>query len=165
MSRLPLNDLYARDEVLRVNTDGVVLTGALSFGEYGVKTVVIDEVVVLTNAVETNLSVTVPAKSVIRYVQANLDTLIVGDASGDNLGAKVGIGVTADPDKYGITADLVKNTKINNVPTAALLAAAETVTVKFAKTDGSAATEKFVAGGRVRVRITYDTLVALPDAA
>lgn len=126
---------------------------------------VVDEVVTLTNAVETNLTNTVPAGAVILSVQGNLNTLIVGDASGDNLGVKVGIGVTADPDKYGLSADLVKNTKINWVPDWAVLGSAETVTVKLAKTDGSAATEKFVAGGQVRVRIVYLANNSLDDVA
>jgi hypothetical protein len=116
---------------------------------------VIDEVVTLTNAVETNLSVVVPAGSVITFVQANLDTTVVGDASGDDLGVKVGIGVTADPDKYGITASLVQNQKVDWVPTFTRLASDEQICVKLAKTDGSAATEKFVSGSRVRVKVGY----------
>jgi len=127
---------------------------------------VIDEVVTLTNAVETNLSTTLPAYSVVKYVLANLDTAITGDGSGDDGLTKVGIGITADPNKYGLTADLAKNTKINTViASQALLTSAETVTVKAADNAGDAVTEKFVAGGLVHVRIVYDVLKPLDDAA
>lgn len=172
---------FVTDAWTRVNnqpvdppTESIALTGAgvaaesvleigVRAGE-GTKLKVIDEVVTLTNAVETNLTNTVPAGAVILSVQANLETLVVGDASGDDLGVKVGIGVTADPDKYGITSGLTKNLKINTVPAWTVLGSAETVAVKLAKTDGSAATEKFVAGGQVRVRIVYLTVSSLVNA-
>lgn len=131
----------------------------------GLEVVVVDEIVTLTNAVETNLTNTIPAGAVILSVQANLETLVDGDASGDDLLAKVGIGVTADPDKYGITSALTKNLKADKIPDWAVLGSNETVTVKAAKTDGSAATEKFVAGGKVRVRIVYLRTNSLDDAA
>ena len=125
---------------------------------------VLDEIVTTTNAVENNLTNTVPAGAVILSVQGNLQTLIEGDGSGDDLGVKVGIGITADPDKYGITSALTKNLKIDTIPDWAVLSAEETVCVKLAKTAGAAATEKFVAGGKVRVRIIYAVLNSLDDA-
>jgi hypothetical protein len=128
--------------------------------------VVIDEVVTTTNAVETNLSVTVPAGAVILTVQANLNTAVAGDASGDDLGVKIGIGITATPNKYGLTTGLTKNLKINTIPAHAVLANAEQICVKLAKTDGTACTEKMVAGAKVRVRVTYLRISrVLPDAA
>lgn len=131
----------------------------------GLEVKVIDEVVTTTNAVENNLTQTVPSGAVILSVQANLDSLIVGDGTGDNLGVKVGVGTTADPYKYGITSALTANLKIDTIPAHAVLSGAETVCVKLAKTDGTAATEKFVAGGLVRVRIVYLTNNSLDDAA
>jgi len=119
------------------------------------KLFVVEEIVTTTNAVETNMSVTIPAGAVITEVYANLDTLVAGDASGDDLGVKVGIGVTADPDKYGLTADLTKNQKVSKIAAHAVLANAEQICVKLAKTDGSAATEKFVAGAKIYVRVSY----------
>jgi hypothetical protein len=126
--------------------------------------VVVDEVITLTNAVETNLTATVPSGAVILNVQGNLQTLIVGDASGDNGMVKVGIGTTADPDKYGKFSALTKNLKVNTIPDWAVLSGAETVTIKATDTDGVAVTEKFVAGGKVRVRIVYAALTSLADA-
>ena len=123
----------------------------------GTRVYVIDEVVTLTNAVETNLTSTVPAGAVILSTQVILHSAVTGDASGDNLLAKVGVGVTADPDKYAITPDLTANSKHSKIPAWTVLSGVETVTVKAAKTDGSACTEKFVAGGLVRVRIVYLT--------
>jgi hypothetical protein len=125
---------------------------------------IIDEVVTLTNAVKTDLATQVPAGAVITSVCVNAQTLIVGDASGDDLLAKVGIGITGTVAKYGNLAALTKNTKSTVTPTHAVLASAETIGVYAVKTDTTAATEKFVAGGKVRVRITYMKANALPDA-
>ncbi len=138
-------------------TDGVVTEGT--------EVRVIDEVVTLTNAVTTNLTNTVPAGAVIVSVQANLNTAVTGDASGDDLFVKVGIGTSGDPDKYGLSADLTKNAKVNTIPDWAVLASAETIGARAAKTDGTAATEKFTAGGKVRIRVVYLTLNSLVDAA
>ena len=131
----------------------------------GLEVKVIDEVVILTNAVETDLTETVPSGAVILSVQANNDTLVVGDASGDNGLVKVGIGITGDPDKYGKSADLTQNAKIDTVPDWAVLGGAETVTVKGCDAAGTAVSELFVAGGEVRVRIVYAVCNSLDDTA
>lgn len=148
---------------------GAAAVAALRFGKSdteGLEIRIVDEVVTLTNAVETNLTNTVPAGSVILAAMGNLQTAVTGDGSGDDLGVKVGIGVTADPDKYGISADLNKNTKIDWIHGSwAKLGSAETVCVKLAKTDGTAATEKFTAGGKVRVVLVYLAVNSLDDAA
>lgn len=131
----------------------------------GLEIKVIDEIVTLTNAVSTDLTEDVPSGAVILSAQANLDSLIAGDASGDDLLAKVGLGVAADPDKYGKTGDLLKNTKIDTIPDWAVLSGAEDIQVFAVKSDGSACTEKFVADGLVRVRIVYAVCNSLDDAA
>jgi uncharacterized membrane protein len=137
----------------------------------GLEIKVIDETVNLTNAVETNLTETVPAGAVILSVQANLQTTVVGDASGDDGLVKVGIGITSDPDKYGKSADLVKNHKIDTIPDWAVLSGAEIVCVKGCDTSGDGVTEKFVADvpagtrNQVRVRIVYAVPNSLDDAA
>lgn len=125
----------------------------------------IDEVLTLTNAVKKDLSAAVPAGAVITSIAVNLQTAVTGDASGDDLFAKIGVGITGNVAKYGAVATLTKNSKLTKIPAHAVLGSAETIGVYAVKTDGStAATEKFTAGGKVRVRITYETPYALPDA-
>lgn len=125
----------------------------------------IDEVLTLTNAVKKDLSSVVPIGAVITSIAVNLQTAVTGDASGDDLFAKIGVGITGNVAKYGAVATLTKNSKLTKTPAHAVLAAAETIGVYAVKTDGStAATEKFTAGGKVRVRITYLMANALPDA-
>ena len=130
-----------------------------------VDVVVNEQTITLTNAVNVDLAATIPAGAILLSAAMNLDTLIAGDASGDNLLAKVGLGTNADPDAYGITASLVKNVKSTRMLTPTYLASATTLQVGGVKTDGSAATEKFVAGGIVSVKVTYLVARALPDAA
>lgn len=124
----------------------------------------IKQTITTTNAVQNDLTNTVPAGAVIIYAAANLDTAITGDGSGDDLGVKVGLGVTADPDKYGLSSGLTKNLKIGGGQSWTVLGSAEQLTVKLAKTDGSACTEKFTAGGSVSVRVLYYTFTAVPNA-
>jgi hypothetical protein len=125
----------------------------------------IDEVLTLTNAVKKDLSTAVPAGAVITSIAVNLQTAVTGDASGDDLLAKIGVGITGNVAKYGNVATLTKNSKLTKIPSHAVLGSAETIGVYALKTDGtSAATEKFTAGGKVRVRITYDTPYTLPNA-
>lgn len=127
--------------------------------------VTIEETVTLTNNAAVNLTATVPAGAAILAVSANLDTLIVGDASGDNAMTKVGIGTSGDPDLLGLTADLVKNTKITKMVTPTALASTTTLQIGATNNAGAAVTEKFVAGGIVSVKVTYAMAKALPDAA
>jgi len=121
---------------------------------------VIDELVTLTNAVTVNLSQVVPSGSVVLSVQANLQTTVSGDGSGDDLLAKVGIGTTVDPDKYAITSALTKNSKAKGLADWAVLASDEQIAVRACQSDGSPCTEKFLAGGQVRVRVVY---LSVPD--
>lgn len=141
---------------------------ALRFGKTvteGLEIKVIDETVTLTNAVEDDLTETVPAGAVILSSQGNLETAVVGDGTGDDGLVKVGIGVTADPNKYGLSGALTKNSKIDSIPDWAVLGSEETVTVKAADAAGAAVTEKFTAGGSVRVRIVYAVCNSLDNAA
>lgn len=120
----------------------------------------------LTNAVFTPLTALIPAGAVILCIQANAKTLIVGDASGDDLLAKFALGIVGNVAKYGASASLVKNQKIDKIPAHAVLAGTEQISVYGVKADGTtAATEKFVAGGIVRVRVEYQVPNSLDDAA
>lgn len=130
----------------------------------GLETIVQEETVTLTNAVKTDLTDQVPAGAIILCVQGNLKTAVTGDASGDDGLVKVAIGTAADPDIYGISGTLAKNQKLNKIPAAYAVLAATTVSVYAVDTNGAAVTEKFTAGGQVRVRITYQLLNSLDDA-
>lgn len=127
---------------------------------------VIDETVTATNAVSIALTAgAIPAGAVVLCAQANNQTIIVGDGSGDDLLAKIGIGISSSKNKYGASADLLKNTKIDTIPDWAVNSG-ETILVYALKADGATAcTEKFVAGGKVRVRIVYAAPNSLDDAA
>lgn len=128
--------------------------------------VTIEATVDVTNAVSTAIATQVPAGAVITAVQSRIDETVVGDASGDNLLAKIGIGTASDPDLFGLSADLVAGTKTAVLPDYAVQASALTVSVYACKTDGSACTEKFEAGsGQVVVVITYRKAKDLPDAS
>lgn len=140
----------------------------LTFGDSsseGLQVAVLDETVTLTNAVHDALTSTIPAGAVVLSAQLNLETAVTGDGTGDTLFAKVGLGTAADPDKYALTGALTLNAKASSIPDWAVLGSAETVVIKAAKTDGTAATEKFTAGGIVRVRIVYLTQADLADAS
>ena len=125
----------------------------------------LDEVLTLTNAVSKAMSAAIPIGAVITSISVNLQSAVTGDASGDDLFTKIGVGITGNVAKYGAVATLTKNSKLTKIPSHAVLAAAETLTLFTVKTDGTtAATEKFTAGGKVRVRVTYETPYVLPDA-
>lgn len=126
---------------------------------------VIDEDVTLTNAVAEDLTEDIPTGAVILSVQANLETLIAGDTTGDDGLTKVGIGISSDPDKYGKTAALTQNSKVDTIPDWAVLASPEDIQVYAVDNSGTAVTEKFVAAGVVRVRIVYAVCNSLDDAA
>lgn len=130
----------------------------------GLEVKVHDEVLTLTNAVEVATNLAVPAGAVILSAQANLETLVEGDESGDDLLAKVGLGITGTIVKYGVTSALTKNSKIDTIPDWAVNAG-ETLKLFGVKADGSTAcTEKFVAGSTVRVRVVYLENNSLDDA-
>lgn len=143
---------------------------ALRFGASateGLEIKVYDETIQLTNAVSTNTTLAVPSGAVILSVQANLEAIITGDASGDDAFAKVGIGITGNEDKYGVTSALTKNLKVDTIPDWAV-SAGETLAIYALKVDGTTpATEKFTggAGQNVRVRVVYAVCNSLDDAA
>lgn len=123
---------------------------------------VVTETLTLTNAVKKDMTAVIPAGAIILGVFARLNALTAGDASGDDLLAKVGVGITGSVVKYGVTSALTKNSKVSTLPTPTLLAASETLGVYGVKADGStAATEKFVAGTTVTITVRYKTPVAL----
>lgn len=131
----------------------------------GLEIVALDQVITLVNAVKADMTTPIPAGAVIVSVQTNNENNIFGDGSGDNLLAKIGIGTAADPDAYGKTDNLRSNHKINTLPDWAVLGAETQLSVYAVKTSGDACTEKFVAGGKVRVRVHYFQPNGLDDSA
>lgn len=140
---------------------------ALRFGATpteGLEIKVYDEQITLTNAASTNTTLAIPAGAVVLSAQVNLTATVVGDASGDDLLAKVGLGVAADENKYGVTADLAQNTKIDTIPAWAVNSG-ETLALYGLQADGATVcTEKFVAGSTVRVRVVYAVCNSLDNA-
>lgn len=127
--------------------------------------VVVEETLTLTNAVSKSMTAEIPSGAIIKSVAVNLQTAVTGDASGDDLLAKIGLGISGTIAKYGVVATLTKNSKLTKIPTVAVLGSAETLVLYALKTDGATAcTEKFVAGGIVKVRVVYEKPAALPDA-
>jgi hypothetical protein len=125
----------------------------------------VEERLTLTNAVSRAMAAAIPIGAVIRSIHVNLDTAVTGDDSGDNLLARIAVGITGTVAKYGSVTTLTKNSKRSAIPAHAVLAAAETITLFAAKTDNTAATEKFTAGGIVRIRVCYAVPIDLPNAA
>lgn len=121
---------------------------------------VLEEDVVIPSAVASvDLSKDIPDGAIITSIAMNNQTLITGAGGG----VKVGLGVAADPDKYGLSADLVKNTKVTLLVAEAILSGAEDI--KIFATDGAGAAAGTLDTGTVRVRITYTEKIPLPDAA
>lgn len=135
------------------------VTGLVDATDKGVVTQVLDCTVTLVGAVASiDLPVNIPNNAIIRTAQVNHDTIITATTA-----VKVGIGTAGDPDKYGLSADLLKNTKIDSAPAAALLASGEDVLLFACDNAGSAAGT--INSGTFHVRIVVDVLVSLADAA
>ncbi len=168
-SKVLLPDSDNAIDTLGLSAGAAAAAVAMRFGASsteGLEVRVIDETVQLTNAVETDLTETVPDGAVILSAQSNLEATLTGEANGDDGQVKIGISVTGDPNKYGLTPDLIKDSKSDAIPDWAVLSGAETVTIKAADTNGAAVTELFTggAGQDVRVRIIYLALNSLDNA-
>jgi len=130
----------------------------------GLEVRVMEEDVDLTDAGAKYVAMSnaLPSGAVILSVQANIETLV--EAGGTTV--KVGIGVQdGDMDEYGLSGDLLQNTKIDTIPDWAVLAAEKTLHVCGCTTDGSALGDTNLSAGLVRVRIVYLALNSLDDAA
>jgi len=152
-----------KDAMVLDDTDASVwLPNSVRFGTgtEGYSFTVVDEDVDASSAAAAHdLAADIPDGAVILCVQANLDTAITGATA-----VKVGVGVAADPDKYGLTSGLTQNLKIDTLPAHAVLSGAEDVQVYACDTNGDAAGTIGGAGEIVRVRIVYATTNSLDDA-
>lgn len=165
-SYTPLDDQPVRNGGPVIGPAGVA---APSVWQSGGRTVaegyqlrVIDEVIshVGNAALTKALTTQVPAGAVILAVQANADVALTGGGTT----VRFGVGVAADPDKYGNSAALTKNAKINTIPAHAVLGAPEALVVA-ATTGGGAAGDTALTVGAVRVRVVYAQAVSLADVA
>jgi len=164
VAQLDVVDKWATDKtVLGGAATPVVVHRLGSTATEGYETAVLDETVdcITTPAASFPLTSTIPAGAVILAVQATLRDIMTADTA-----VKVGIGVTADPDKYGKTGGLSANEKVDTIPTHAVLGATETIAIFAVDTAGDAAGT--IGGGvagteRVRVRIVYAVLNSLDN--
>ncbi len=126
----------------------------------GMEVKVIDETVDLSGGTAASFDLTedVPDGAVILCASMNLETTIDAVTA-----TKVGLG-TADPDKYGITADLIQNSKSDVLPDWAVLSGAEDIKI-YAVNNAGAAAGTIGGGGddSVRVRIVYLACNSLDD--
>jgi hypothetical protein len=119
----------------------------------------VEETLTALAAISTDLTSDIPAGAVPIGGQINIDTLVV--AGGTSV--KVGIGPTSDPDKYGITGDLLKNTKGDLLSDPAVPTSAEDVQVNMCATGGSLGNTAASAGA-VTIRLYYWALNSMDDA-
>ena len=117
-----------------------------------------EDVVIPSAVASVDLSANVPAGAAILAAQANLETAVTATTA-----VKVGIGIAADPDKYGLTSGLTKNLKISTIPAFAVLGGAYDLMVYA--WGGAGAAAGTINSGTVRVRIVYAALSNLADAA
>lgn len=151
---------------IRAGTDAAGLEGAKisPTATGGLLTMVVDKTVAPA-AVETAVF-TVPAGSVIRLVQANVETALTGGGTT----VTWSLGTAADPDKYGTAGSptaadsLAQNSKDNWVPIPAQLTSAEPIVLTGTATGGATDGDTALTVGTVRVVIVYDTYQSLANA-
>lgn len=122
---------------------------------------VIDETVSGLNAITTDLTEDIPTGAVILGAQLNIEAALTGGGTT----TKVGVGDgDVNPDLYGLSADLAKNTKIDLISDWAVLGGALSLEIN-ACTDAGALGDTALTVGDVRVRIVYAVCNSLDDAA
>lgn len=152
------------DVVAGVSTTGVEGVKVSPTATGGLQTVVVDKTV-SPSAVETAVF-SVPAGSVIRLVQGNVQTALTGGGTT----ATWSLGTAGDPDKYGTAGyptaadSLAKNSKSSWTATPTHLASAEAIVLTGSATGGAADGDTALTVGSVRVVIVYDTYESLADA-
>jgi hypothetical protein len=168
------------DSPLLINGDDLELPGtglftvnatsgapAIAFGntkEEGMAIRVLEKTVSL-NAISTDIDIDIPSGCKIIGTQLNIEAAITGGGTT----TKVGIGDPAvDPDLYGLSADLNKNTKINQIHEpgygmASVLQGDLDVQINACDDDGELGDTALTVGS-IRIRIYYIELSDLADA-
>lgn len=128
------------------NTEGLSLT------------VMEQTVVIGSSAASHDLNIDIPSGAMPIGGQLLNATIITATTA-----VKVGLGTAADPDKYGLTPALTKNSKHGKLVAPTPLGSAEDVRIYACDTGGSAAGT--LDSGSVRVRLYYWALSGLDNAA
>lgn len=141
---------------------------------HGVKSVVFETTATFTSGQTEIALMTLPANSVVDWLQANVESTLSGGA-----GATFSIGVSGDADAYGTAWAsgaqanlLVKNSKADFIgnKTAAgasmglFIANAVSIKVFAAISGGTAVAASGFTAGSVKVRIGYRSLMSIADA-
>jgi hypothetical protein len=116
-------------------------------------------------AVAVSTGVTIPAGALLLDLRAKITEVIV--AGGTSVAASVGTGTAGDPDLYGLSADLLKNSALDpgffRVPLLAALAGATEIFVT-ATTAAGVAGDTPPLSGKVRVKASWlEAPAELPD--
>lgn len=118
----------------------------------------VSENTISPSAIETAVC-TIPANSRIVSVQSNVQSALTGGGSTDSYG----IGVAADPDKYGSSATLTQNSKSDFIGDGTQLTSTEAIVLTGTASE-TADGDTALTVGSVRIRIVYWTLNSLDDA-
>jgi hypothetical protein len=126
----------------------------------GLRIMAIDETITIPSAVAAvALTSVVPDGAILISAQANIQTVVVATTA-----TKVGLGIAANPDAYGLTASLLANQKINTlIPAAPIVGTGEGIIGIYA-VDNSGDAAGTINSGVVRVRLVYAVLTSLPNA-
>jgi hypothetical protein len=100
-----------------------------------------------------------PVGAVLLCAQANVEAALTGGGTT----VKVGLGTSSDPDVYGLSSALTKNTKITTMPAYSALTGTARVRVSSCATGGTAGDTALTVGS-VRIRIIFLAPVNLADA-
>jgi len=129
-------------------------------GSEGLRVRVLDETLTIPSAVASvNLTSTIPAGSVILGCQMNNTSIVTATTA-----TKVGLGESGDPDLYGLSANLSKNTKTDLMAAWAVLGAGAHQ-LRINACDNAGAAAGTIDSGTVRVRVHYLDLQSLVSAA
>ncbi len=102
---------------------------------------------------------TVPANSMILSAALNIESTVTLATA-----TKIGLGVAADPDKYGKVTGGTKNNKITTMMAAPAGVAATEPLLLYA-VDNSGAAAGTIQNGTIRIRVVFFTQADIPDAA
>ncbi len=142
---------------------GSIADGYGATSAEGLQRVILEETVSFAEnvALYKALTASLPVNAIVETAQANIQAALTGGSTT----VKLGLGTAADPDLYGLSADLAKNTKIDHVPATYAVIGSTTALRLSACASNGAAGDTALTVGSVRVRIVYRVPVSLANAA